>query len=160
MKTLKFAFLVSAVVFILLQILYYPQLPDTVAVHFNAYEQVNGWMSKETNLLLSSIIIVVLTASFAGVPYILKSISPDLINIPKKEYWLSADNKGRLIAIVSTHLYSIGLATNVFMIFLFNELYRFNIHAVDKIAIVVIVPFLIFIFGMTIHLLMHLSKAL
>jgi len=158
MKIVKYTFLVSAVVFILLQIIYYPQMPNIVAIHFDAHGQVNGWMMKDTSLLISCIIVIILTLSFFGVPYVLKRISVDLINIPHKEYWLSANNKERLIAIVSTYLYSIGLATNLFMIFLFHQLYRFNIHAIDKISVIVIVPFLIFIFGFTIHLLMRLNK--
>ena len=93
MKILKYIFLVSAVVFILLQITYYPQMPDNVAIHFNANGQVNGWMQKNVNLILSCLIIVIITSTFVGVPYLLRRISGDLISIPKKEYWLSANNK-------------------------------------------------------------------
>ena len=158
MKILKYTFLVSAVVFILLQIIYYPQMPNNVAIHFNTQGQVNGWMPRNANLFMSCILVVIITLSFVGVPYILKSMSGDLISIPKKEYWLSANNKERLIKILSKYLYSIGLTTNLFMTFLFHQLYRFNIHAIDTVSIIAILPFLIIIFGFTIHLLTRLNK--
>jgi uncharacterized membrane protein len=158
MKILKYIFLVSAVVFILLQITYYPQMPDNVAIHFNTNGQVNGWMQKNVNLILSCLIIVIITSTFVGVPYLLRRISGDLISIPKKEYWLSANNKERLIEILSKYLYFIGLATNLFMIYLFHQLYRFNIHAIDNVSIIVGVPFLIIALGFTIHLLLRLNK--
>jgi uncharacterized membrane protein len=158
MKILKYTFIVSAVLFILLQLIYYPQMPDNVAIHFNANGEVNGWTPRNANLIMSCIIVLIITLSFVGLPYILRNISCNLISIPKKDYWLSANNKERLIMILSKYLYSIGLATNLFMIFLFHQLYRFNIHAIDRVSIISIVPFLIIIFGFTIHLLVRLNK--
>ena len=158
MTILKYTFLVSAIVFILLQIIYYPQMPDNVAIHFNAKGEVNGWMQKNTNLVISCLIIIIITSTFLGVPSLIRSLSPDLINIPKKEYWLGESNKERLIEILSKYLYSIGLATNLFMIFVFDQLYRFNIHAIDKVSIITIVPFMIVVFGIVIHLFIRLNK--
>jgi uncharacterized membrane protein len=158
MKILKYSFLASTIVFILLQITYYSQMPDIVAIHFNAQGQVNGLMPRNANFIVSCSIIVFITLSFIGVPYILKRISGDLISIPKKGYWLSADNKERLIKILSKYLYSIGLATNIFMIFLFHQLYKFNIHAIDKVSIIATLPFMIIISGITIHLFTRLNK--
>ena len=158
MKTVKYAFIASAVVFVLLQITYYPQLPDNVAIHFNTKGEVNGWMQKNVNLLISSLIIVITSSVIMGLPYLLRNTSGDLISIPQKEYWLSMNNKERLIRIVSTYLYAIGLATNLFMIFVFHQLYRFNIHAIDRVSIVLGVPFVIVILGMAIHLLIRLKK--
>jgi uncharacterized membrane protein len=158
MKILKNTFLFSTAAFILLQIIYYPQMPDNVAIHFNVNGEVNGWMPRDANLIISCLIVVIITLSFVGVPYILKSISGDLISIPKKEYWLSVNNKERLIKILSKYLYSIGLVTNIFLIFLFHQIYRFNIHDIDKVSIIAIVPFLIILFGITIHLFIRLNK--
>jgi uncharacterized membrane protein len=158
MRILRYLFLASAVVFILLQIIYYPQMPNTVAIHFNSNGQVNGWMSRDLNFIMSCVIIIIITLSFVGVPYIAKSVSDDLINVPHKEYWLSANNKERLIEIISTYLYSIGLVTNIFMIFLFHQLYKYNIHAINEVSIIALVPFLIIILGFTIHLIIRLNK--
>jgi uncharacterized membrane protein len=133
-------------------------MPDNVAIHFNAKGEVNGWMQKNTNLVISCLIIIIITSTFLGVPSLIRSLSPDLINIPKKEYWLGESNKERLIEILSKYLYSIGLATNLFMIFVFDQLYRFNIHAIDKVSIITIVPFMIVVFGIVIHLFIRLNK--
>ena len=158
MKILKYTFLISAIVFVVLQITYYPQMPDNVAIHFNAKGEVNGWMQKNMNLGISCFIIIMITSTIFVSPYLVRILSPDLINVPKKEYWLSANNKERLIRILSKYLYSIGLATNILMIFVFDQLYRFNIHTIDKVSIIAIVPFMIITFGILIHLFIRLNK--
>jgi uncharacterized membrane protein len=158
MKILKYTFLISAIVFILLQITYYPQMPDNVAIHFNTKGEVNGWMQKNTNLVFSCIFIIFITSTIYGAPYLVRHMSPGLFSLPNKEYWLSADNKERLIMILSKYLYSIGLATNIFMIYIFDQIYRFNIHAIDNVSIITIVPFIIIILGALIPLIIQLHK--
>lgn len=160
MKTLKYLFLASAAIFLLLQFVYYPQMADNVAIHFNAQGEVNGWMPKNLNLMLSCLIIFIITLSFGGIPYILKNISPEMINVPKKEYWLNGNNKDRLITILSSHMYFIGLATNLFLIVLFHQLYEINIRVVDKISIVIIAPFAICLIGSIVHLFIRLNKCI
>ena len=158
MRILKYSFLLSAAIFILLQLIYYPQMPDNIAIHFNVRGEVNGWMPKSLNLMLSCLIIFIITLSFSGIPYILKNISPDMINVPKKEYWLSGNNKDRLISILSSHLYFIGLVTNLFLIVIFHQLYEFNIRAIDKVSIIIMIPYGVFLLGSIIHLFVRLNK--
>jgi len=158
MRILKYSFLLSAAIFILLQIFYYPQMPDTVAIHFNPNGEVNGWMPKSLNLMLSCLIIFIINLSFGGAPYILRNISPDMISVPKKEYWLSGNNKNKLISILSSHMYFIGLATNLFMIVIFHQLFEFNIRVVDKVSIIIIIPYGVFLLGSIVHLFVRLNK--
>jgi hypothetical protein len=115
-------------------------------------------MPKNTNFIQSCMLIFIITLSFVGVPYIVNNIPDDLLSIPNKDYWLSTDNQERLIKIISKYMYSIGLAINIFMIFIFHQIYRFNIHAVNNVSLIGIVPLLIIILGFTIHLLVHLNK--
>jgi uncharacterized membrane protein len=158
MRLLKYTFLISAAIFILLQLLYYSQLPDNIAIHFNAVGEVDGWMPKSLNLMLSCLIIFIVTLSFGGIPYILKNISPDMINVPKKEYWLNGNNKDRLVTILSSHLYFIGLTTNLFLVVLFHQLYEFNIRAIDKVSVVIMIPYGVFLLGLMVHLFIRLNK--
>ena len=158
MRLLKYTFLMSAAIFIFLQLLYYSQLPDNIAIHFNAQGEVDGWMPKSLNLMLSCLIIFIVTLSFGGIPYILKTISPDMINVPKKEYWLSGNNKDKLISILSSHMYFIGLVTNLFMIVIFHQLYEFNIRTIDKVSVVIMIPYGIILFGSIVHLFVRLNK--
>ena len=158
MRLLKYTFLISAAIFILLQLLYYSQLPDNIAIHFNAQGEVDGWMPKSLNLMLSCLIIFIITLSFGGVPYILRNISPDMINVPKKEYWLSGNNKDKLISILSSHMYFIGLVTNLFMIVIFHQLYEFNIRTIDKVSVVIMIPYGVFLLGSIVHLFVRLNK--
>jgi uncharacterized membrane protein len=158
MSILKYTFLFSAIVFIVLQITYYPQMPENVAIHFNSKGEVNGWMQKNTNLVISCLIIIIITSTIYGAPYLVRNLSPSFINLPNKEYWLSANNKERLIKILSKYLYSIGLVTNIFMIFIFDQIYRFNIHTIDDVSIIAIVPFMIILLGTMIPLFIRLNK--
>jgi uncharacterized membrane protein len=134
-------------------------MPESVAVHFNLEGEVNGWMGKDLNLILSCLIIVVTTSIFVGIPYLIKNTSGNLLSIPRKEYWLNTDNKERLIKILLPHLYAIGLATNLLMIYIFHQVFRFNIHAANSVSIIAVVPFLIITFGLTIHLFIRLNKS-
>ena len=81
-----------------------------------------------------------------------------MINVPKKEYWLSGNNKDKLISILSSHMYFIGLVTNLFLIVIFHQLYEFNIRAVDKVSIIIIVPYGVFLLGSIVHLFVRLNK--
>ncbi len=158
MSKIKIAFLVSAVVFILLQLIYYSQMPENVAIHFNANGEANGWMPKRANLISSFFIIGIITSAFIGISYILNIIPKSLINVPKKDYWLSSQNKDLLINILKGNLYFIGFATNLLMIIMFHQIYRFNLHTIDKVSIIVIVPYLICVVGSTIYLFVRLNK--
>ena len=158
MKTLKYLFLASAAIFLLLQFVYYPQMPDNIAIHFNVRGEVNGWMPKSLNLMLSCLIIFIINLSFGGVPYILRNILPEMINVPKKEYWLNGNNKDRLILILSSHLYFIGLVTNLFLIVIFHQLYEFNIRVVHEVSVVIMIPYGVFLLGSIVHLFVRLNK--
>jgi uncharacterized membrane protein len=63
-----------------------------------------------------------------------------------------------LIEIILKYLYTIGLAMNLLMIFIFHQVYRFNIHAADSVSIIAVVPFLVITFGLIIHLFIRLNK--
>jgi uncharacterized membrane protein len=133
-------------------------MPESVGVHFNLEGEVNGWMQKDQNLIFSCLIIVFTTAIFLGIPYLIKNTSGNILSIPKKEYWLNSDNKERLLKILLPYLYTMGLAMNLLMIYIFHQVYRFNIHAIDSVSIIALVPFLIITFGLTIHLYIRLNK--
>lgn len=158
MRTLRIVLFISASIFLLLQLIYYSKMPDNVAVHFNTGGEVNLWLPKNIYLVLSYLIMIVINLIFVRVSYYLRTISPHLINIPQKDYWLSQKNKDQLINILSGYTYFIGLITNLFMIYLFHQIYRFNIHSIDKVSIIGVIPYLLCILGSTIYLLVRLNK--
>jgi len=83
---------VLLVLFAVLQCVHvYPQLPDTMASHFDAHGTPNGWQPKLAFFILIGVVIVVCTIPAFIVPRRLPSISPDKINLPNKSYWLAPE---------------------------------------------------------------------
>jgi uncharacterized membrane protein len=158
MKTLKIIFLFSAFIFLILQIAYYEYLPDTIATHFTANGVPNGWMPKTASLIISFIAEAIILFVFLIVEYLLKIVPPEMINVPHKDYWLTPENKGTLLRIITSHIYVIGIATNLFFVFLFYEMYRFNVHTNDGISMIAIVPFIIIIVGTGINMILRLMR--
>jgi uncharacterized membrane protein len=60
--TVLLAFIVS--------VYFYPQLPDRIATHWNAKDQVNGYMSKNFGIFLTPVIMMVMVVVFKLIPLI------------------------------------------------------------------------------------------
>jgi len=72
---------------------HYPRLPDTVVSHFGIDGRADGWSSKGA-------FIAIIAAAYLLVPLILIAVSLAIrrtphwmVNLPNKDYWLSADRK-------------------------------------------------------------------
>jgi uncharacterized membrane protein len=159
MRILKYTLLTSAVIFISLQFVHYPQMPENVAIHFNMHGEINGWLPKNANLILSCFIFILVNSVFAGVPHLLKTTPSGLINVPNKDYWLDPRNKDRMINILSGHMYFIGIVTNLFLGFLKYQIFRFNIKAIDDLPMISVIPFLMIYLGTIINLFVRLNKS-
>lgn len=89
--------------------------PETMAVHFGAGGEPNGWASAKGNALFTGGTDVVLFALFFFMPQLVR-ITPDKwINLPNKDYWLKEGNRDRTITIVSDQLYKLGAVMFIFM---------------------------------------------
>jgi uncharacterized membrane protein len=82
------------VLFAVLQCVHlYPQLPDTVASHFDAHGRPNGWQHKSAFFIVIGVVILVCTIPAFIIPRRLPYISPDKINLPNKSYWLAPERR-------------------------------------------------------------------
>lgn len=89
--------------------------PETMAVHFGAGGEPNGWASAKVNALVMGGTDVALFALFFFMPRLMH-ITPDKwINLPNKDYWLKAGNRDRTITMVSDQLHKLGAAMLAFM---------------------------------------------
>src|SRR5437667_366923 len=68
---------------------YYAELPAVVASHFNAQGVPNGWQTKSAFFAVFVGVSVLAVLVGFGIPRIISLMPPELINLPKKQYWLA-----------------------------------------------------------------------
>lgn len=96
-------------------LVYYPQLPEHMASHFNGAGQPNGWASKAFFFGLTGFVLVLLTACFAILPAWIQRMPPRLINLPNKDYWLAPERREATMASIAAALTWFGCAALTFL---------------------------------------------
>ena len=71
---------------------HYAQLPPAIALHFDWRGRPNGFASKETLLIVGVAAVSVLALLFWGVGR-MQGVSPQYVNMPNKDYWLSGERR-------------------------------------------------------------------
>lgn len=69
------------------------QLPDRVATHFDGQGQPNGWMSRSTHTLFIGGMGILIPLGIVALCYVLRWLPDNLINIPRREYWLAPERR-------------------------------------------------------------------
>jgi serine/threonine-protein kinase len=70
-----------------------PDLPTRVASHFDGGGQPNGWMSRSSYLIFTAAFGVGLPAIVILGFRVLRHLPSDLINIPRRDYWLAPERR-------------------------------------------------------------------
>ena len=83
-------------------------------------------MSKEANIVICLIGYFLNTFLFLVVPLMLKKLPIKYIRWPKREYWLAEERRAEALPRISNWLYVLGLATNIFIIFVTHCVYAAN----------------------------------
>ena len=76
-----------------LQLWYWPQLPERMAIHFDINGNPNDWLDKSPATLLSVGLMALLPAFFIGISQAISWLPSSLINMPYREYWLAAERR-------------------------------------------------------------------
>jgi uncharacterized membrane protein len=71
----------------------YPQLPPIMASHFDAFGTPNGWQPKQAFFLVSSMVVAMTGLTSFLMPRLLNRLSPKIINLPHKAYWLAPERR-------------------------------------------------------------------
>lgn len=74
------------------------QLPQQVAAHFDARGAANSWMSRESHLLLMTLLGLGMPLLLVGVFYSVRFLPVNLVNLPHRDYWLAAERRAATCA--------------------------------------------------------------
>jgi uncharacterized membrane protein len=106
-----FTLLILALLAILQAVFYYPQLPDTVASHFGAHGEANGWSSKQTFFVIYFFALTLVVGIFLLLPALLRRLPISIINLPNKEYWLAPERREKTLLFLKDQMNRLGVAT-------------------------------------------------
>lgn len=106
----------------------YDKLPEVVASHFDAYGNPNGWASKQAFLLFFIGVSAVPAALVFVVPAIFKALPVELMNLPNKRYWLSAERSAKTLDFLTSRFAWFGCAVYGLMLYVFDYAVRTNLH--------------------------------
>ncbi len=137
-------------------------LPEVVASHFGGSGVANGWMPRDTHVLLAQGLFVFLTAMFCFMGWIMARIPAKWVNLPNKDYWFSTEREADTRRHLSGWGYGFGAVVNLFLIFAFHLVYRANLSspvAFDNTAMIMgLMVFVVLTLGGVIALLLRYGR--
>jgi uncharacterized membrane protein len=141
---------------------YSPRLPEVLASHFAPNGAVNGWQSKSAFFSLELFIVVLAAVVGFGVPRIIAALPVSLINLPNKEFWLSAERRDETMAYMRAWSAWFGCALLAFLLFVMELAFRANLQTpvrFDNAAFLpALVGFVVFDTIAVLRLILHFSK--
>lgn len=116
-----------AVLFVAELLYFYPQLPETVASHFDTDGAPNGWMGKTAFVVLMMFVAAISAAPTVGVALLLPRMQSG-INIPNKEYWLAPERRDETLGLIGASLIWTECAVLALLMVLTHAVCRMNIE--------------------------------
>lgn len=111
MITPKAVFVALVVIAIAQAIFYYPQLPDTIASHFDGAGHPNGWSSKAEFFGVMFGMIALMGVVFLGIPRAISRVPLGWISLPYRDYWLSEERRAETMRFIDSRISWLGVAT-------------------------------------------------
>ena len=133
--------------FVALQIYYYPQLPERMAVHFGPSGKANSFMNKVNSFWLDIGILFFLSLLMWSLSVIIYKVKDIWLNLPNKDYWLAPQRRKDTLDYLSTSILNIGIATNIFIILLFYEVILANLSGSSRLNPAFWLVFLLYLLG-------------
>lgn len=108
-------------------IIFIPQLPQKVAIHFNTQGIPDRWSSIVYHTMSSILFLTILTLVWLLLPRLLRIMPPSLLNLPNKKYWLAPPRREESIQKVTQQLYFLGILTNLYIFVLNQQIFKANL---------------------------------
>lgn len=126
---------------------YYSSLPETMATHFDAAGNPDGWLSKTSFVVFEFFLMLIVVGQFALIPLLVEKMPHSLVNIPNKDYWLAEERHAETFAFIRNY-FEWFAAVLLLMFIAINQLvFQANINQKNlsgSLAWLVIAAFLLF----------------
>lgn len=107
---------------------YYPQLPATVASHFDGEGNPNGWQSKAAFFAIYAFMLGTFALIYLGLGALLPRIPVRLFSLPQRDYWLAPERRAETIGYLTAWLSWFGAAGMAFTLALFQLVIEANLR--------------------------------
>ncbi len=90
---------------------FFPRLPPVVASHFDAAGRANGWATPDQLRTILFVVLGLTNVVFLGMDLLVGRLPPDLVNLPRKDYWLSPERADETVGDLRARFLWFGSAT-------------------------------------------------
>jgi uncharacterized membrane protein len=148
MKIIKTLYLLSAVAFLIMQLVTYQLLPDRVASHFGITMAANCFVAKSQYFKSLLSVFIIMNAVFIALIALFPRTPSGLINTPNRQFWMLPENRPEFDKIFLARLY--GLLTAINLIFTVLSYYVFKANMSTPVVLsshfhIVMIGFLIIV---------------
>ncbi len=132
---IAWVFLAAALLVTALQMAhYFPRLPATLATHFDAAGEANGWMSKRDFFQFQFALLGILGLVFCVLPRWLSRIPNALINLPHKAHWLAPERRAASLEALARQMSYLSALVFALFVFLGELTLRANLRATPRLG--------------------------
>ena len=119
---------VALLMFAALQtIYYYNRLPDKIASHFVGGGRPDRWTSKPALFFTYWIWLAMVLVISIGIPALIVRLPRRLINLPRKDYWLSEEVYPETIRLLRIHFHWLGVILMALQVGVFQMIFQANL---------------------------------
>jgi uncharacterized membrane protein len=161
MRTSQKVFLALIVVALVQALVYYPQLPDRVASHFDGGGHTNGWSAKIAFFAINLGMIVLLALVFVFLPRTFGRMPERIVSLPNRDYWLSPERREETLRFIQDQMTWLGTATLVLIVGMMEMTIRANLQPEPVLAPVfmwILAGFLVFMAVWTIRFVSRFTR--
>lgn len=101
--------------------------PPTMAVHFNAAGDPDGWMDRVKFIVIGTSMCFMLPPFLVACVGVLPRVLPvSMINLPNREYWLSSERREASLSRITYLALWLGCLVQAFLLAVFESVVRSN----------------------------------
>lgn len=154
--------LIALIIVTVIQVIvYYPQMPEVSASHFDGSGHPNGWMSRNVFFAMHLGIVALLAFVFLFLPSRLRFISYKTWNIPNRDYWMSPERRQETTRIIQDQMLWCGAASMGFIIVVIQLAIEANLNrpgVLSSAILWLLIAYMVFMVSWAIRMIVRFSK--